>query len=72
MSLSQFCDKIQDSEDFRRELLLLKGIATHGFGNWKKIAEHVGTRTKEEVEKHYNQVYVDSKSWPLPVGLLSP
>lgn len=48
------------------ELLLLKGITSHGLGNWKKIAEHVGTQTKEEVEKHYNSVYVDSPDWPLP------
>ncbi|KAJ7470510.1 hypothetical protein FB451DRAFT_1253941 [Mycena latifolia] len=48
------------------ELLLLKGIASHGLGNWKKIAEHVGTQTKEEVERHYNSVYVDSPDWPLP------
>ncbi|KAJ6546430.1 hypothetical protein DFH09DRAFT_1040022 [Mycena vulgaris] len=48
------------------ELLLLKGIASHGLGNWKKIAEHVGTQTKEEVEKHYNSVYVDSPDWPFP------
>lgn len=47
--------------------MLLTGIASQGFGNWKKIAEHVGTRTKEEVEKHYNAVYVDSPTWPLPV-----
>ncbi|KAF8629133.1 hypothetical protein AX17_005719 [Amanita inopinata Kibby_2008] len=49
-----------------RELLLLTGIASHGLGNWKKIAEHIGTRTKEEVEEHYNTVYVDSPDWPLP------
>ncbi|KAJ7489951.1 hypothetical protein B0H11DRAFT_2156758 [Mycena galericulata] len=56
------------SEDWGadEELLLLKGIATQGLGNWKKIAEHVGTQTKEEVEKHYNSVYVDSPDWPLP------
>ncbi|KAJ7694110.1 hypothetical protein B0H17DRAFT_1159181 [Mycena rosella] len=48
------------------ELLLLKGIASQGLGNWKKIAEHVGTQTKEEVERHYNSVYVDSPDWPLP------
>ncbi|KAG6866415.1 hypothetical protein C0991_004700 [Blastosporella zonata] len=39
------------------ELLLLTGLASQGIGNWKKIAEHVGTRTKEEVENHYNEVY---------------
>lgn len=52
-----------------RELLLLKGIASQGFGNWRKIAEHVGTRTKEEVEQHYNAVYVNSETWPLPVSI---
>jgi hypothetical protein len=58
-----------------RELLLVKGIATQGFGNWKKIAEVVGTRSKEEVEEHYNSVYIQSKDWPLPVSssnILSP
>lgn len=49
-----------------RELLLIKGIASQGLGNWKKISEHVGTRTKEEVEQHYSSVYVDSPTWPLP------
>lgn len=48
------------------ELLLIKGIATQGFGNWKKIAEVVGTRTKEEVEAHYTSTYIDSADWPTP------
>ncbi|KAF7320150.1 Transcriptional adapter 2 [Mycena kentingensis (nom. inval.)] len=48
------------------ELLLLKGMQSHGIGNWKKIAEHVGTQSKEECEKHYNSVYVASPDWPLP------
>ena len=52
------------------ELLLLMGIVSRGIGNWRKISEHVGTRTKEEVEKHYNEVYVDSPEWPLPVSIL--
>lgn len=53
-----------------RELLLLTGISTNGIGNWKKIAEHVGTRSKEEVEEHYRRVYVESKDWPMPVRIL--
>ncbi|PPQ66469.1 hypothetical protein CVT24_007043, partial [Panaeolus cyanescens] len=48
------------------ELLLLTGITTHGIGNWKKIAEHIGTRTKEEVEQHYRKVYIESANWPMP------
>lgn len=41
-----------------------------GLGNWQAISEHVGTRTKEEVEKHYRTVYIDSPNWPLPVRTL--
>ena len=52
---------------YLRELLLLQGISLQGLGNWQAIAEHVGTRTKEEVEKHYKEVYLDSPNWPLPV-----
>jgi len=48
------------------ELLLLEGISLQGLGNWQAIAEHVGTRTKEEVEDHYNSVYINSPNWPLP------
>ncbi|KAF5338505.1 hypothetical protein D9611_013239 [Ephemerocybe angulata] len=48
------------------ELLLITGIQTYGIGNWKKIAEHIGTRTKEEVAEHYDTVYVKSPDWPLP------
>lgn len=40
-------------------------------GNWKRIAEHLGTRTKEEVEKHYKSVYINSPDWPLPVGTVT-
>ncbi|KAF9232673.1 hypothetical protein BU15DRAFT_54756 [Melanogaster broomeanus] len=48
------------------ELLLIEGISKAGVGNWQMIAEHIGARTKEEVEEHYNSVYVDSPHWPLP------
>jgi len=50
-----------------RELLLIEGISLQGLGNWQAIAEHVGTRTKEEVEEHYNSVFIESPNWPLPV-----
>ncbi|KAF8198080.1 hypothetical protein BJ912DRAFT_953012 [Pholiota molesta] len=46
------------------ELLLLTGISTHGIGNWKKIAEHIGTRSKEEVEKHYREVTSNQRIGP--------
>jgi hypothetical protein len=54
-----------------RELLLLEGVSLQGHGNWQAISEHVGTRTKEEVEQHYNAIYVDSPDWPLPVSSIS-
>ncbi|KAI0319010.1 hypothetical protein OF83DRAFT_871355 [Amylostereum chailletii] len=57
------------SEDWGadEELLLIEGISLQGLGNWEAIAEHIGTRTKEEVEEHYKNVYIDSPSWPLPL-----
>lgn len=48
------------------ELLLIEGISKAGLGNWQMIAEHIGTRTSQEVEEHYNSVYIDSSDWPLP------
>ncbi|TFK54551.1 SWIRM-domain-containing protein [Heliocybe sulcata] len=50
------------------ENMLLEGILFFGLGNWQAIAAHIGgKRTKEEVEKHYSEVYIDSPNWPLPV-----
>ncbi|KLT41943.1 hypothetical protein CC85DRAFT_246755 [Cutaneotrichosporon oleaginosum] len=40
------------------EMLLLNGCQLHGLGNWIEIADHVGTRTKEECERHYIEVYL--------------
>ncbi|KAJ1835992.1 Transcriptional adapter ada2, partial [Coemansia sp. RSA 2703] len=48
------------------ELLLIDGLRQFGMGNWKDAAEHVGSRTKEECEQHYMEVYVGSDTWPLP------
>ncbi|KAJ1785735.1 Transcriptional adapter ada2, partial [Coemansia sp. RSA 2399] len=48
------------------ELLLIDGLRQFGMGNWKDAAEHVGTKTKEDCERHYNDVYVASAAWPLP------
>lgn len=48
------------------ELLLIQGCETFGLGNWQDIADHIGNRSKEEVEKHYTEVYLDSELYPLP------
>ncbi|KAG0380458.1 Transcriptional adapter ada2 [Mortierella sp. AD032] len=48
------------------ELLLIEGAENFGIGNWQDIADHVGSKTRDECEAHYLQVYVSSDSWPLP------
>lgn len=53
------------------ELLLFEGLerypkfkCRHGFGNWNEIAEHIGTdKTKEEVERHYEDVYLSADNF---------
>ncbi|KAF9284252.1 Transcriptional adapter ada2 [Mortierella alpina] len=48
------------------ELLLIEGAENFGIGNWQDIADHVGSKTRDECEAHYLQVYVNSETWPLP------
>ena len=52
------------------ELLLIDGCQLYGVGNWMDIADHVGNRTKEEVEKHFVDVYIKGKNG-LPSGAVS-
>ncbi|KAK1927453.1 hypothetical protein DB88DRAFT_32495 [Papiliotrema laurentii] len=40
------------------ELLLISGLIINGLGNWAEVATHIGTRTKEECQKHYEEVYL--------------
>ena len=43
---------------------MFEGLERHGFGNWNEIAEHIGTdKTKEEVERHYEDVYLSSENF---------
>ncbi|KAJ3194458.1 Transcriptional adapter ada2 [Irineochytrium annulatum] len=37
----------------QEELLLVDSLKMFGLGNWEQISDHIGTKTKEEVEKHY-------------------
>lgn len=48
------------------ELLLIQGCETFGLGNWQDILDHIGSRSKEEVAKHYFDVYLNSREYPLP------
>jgi transcriptional adapter 2-alpha len=42
------------------ELLLLEGLQAFGIGNWEQIAEYIGSKDKDEVYRHYLDVYVES------------
>lgn len=53
------------------ELLLLEGIEMFGMGNWKDIAEHVGTKAEKKCEAHYMGAYL-SKSDLMPRFLDDP
>ncbi|CAI6583886.1 ANL_collapsed_G0012800.mRNA.1.CDS.1 [Saccharomyces cerevisiae] len=48
------------------ELQLIKGAQTLGLGNWQDIADHIGSRGKEEVKEHYLKYYLESKYYPIP------
>ncbi|KAF5737328.1 transcriptional adapter ADA2b-like isoform X1 [Tripterygium wilfordii] len=48
------------------EILLLEGIEMYGLGNWTEVAEHVGTKSKEQCIDHYSTVYLNSPCFPLP------
>ena len=49
------------------ELLLLQGSEKFGLGNWADVAEHIGNkRTKEECDRHYQEIYIKSPLYPLP------
>ena len=50
------------------ELLLLEGIDKCGAGNWKTIAEYMGTgKTTRQVEEHYWEGYMGRHGYCLPV-----
>lgn len=40
------------------ELLLLEGIEKHGLGNWKTIAEYIGTKNARACDEHYYEHYL--------------
>ncbi|KAM7263713.1 hypothetical protein ACFE04_001396 [Oxalis oulophora] len=48
------------------EILLLEGLEMYGLCNWAEVAEHVGTKNKEQCREHYTTVYMNSPNFPLP------
>jgi len=49
------------------EPLSIEGISKAGLGNWQMISEHVGTRTKEEMEE---QIQLDLRRLSSAAGKL--
>lgn len=62
LSFPLFCPDWSADE----EILLLEGIEMYGIGNWAEVAEHVGTKSKEQCIEHYNAIYMNSSCFPLP------
>ncbi|CAF2130013.1 unnamed protein product [Brassica napus] len=48
------------------EMLLLEGLEIYGMGNWAEVAEHVGTKRKQQCLDHYRNIYLNSPFFPLP------
>ncbi|RKP02990.1 hypothetical protein CXG81DRAFT_10088, partial [Caulochytrium protostelioides] len=49
------------------ELLFVEGLEMFGLGNWDQISEHMGgSKTKEELDAHYKNVFIQSPRWPCP------
>eukprot|EP00002_Diphylleia_rotans_P027832 TRINITY_DN5598_c0_g1_i6.p1 TRINITY_DN5598_c0_g1~~TRINITY_DN5598_c0_g1_i6.p1 ORF type:complete len:363 (+),score=69.29 TRINITY_DN5598_c0_g1_i6:43-1131(+) len=57
---------LDDNWDASEELLLLEGLQSYGMGNWEDIADHIGTKDKEQCEQHYRNYYINSATAPLP------
>jgi transcriptional adapter 2-alpha len=54
------------------ELLLLEGIDKCGAGNWKTIAEYLGTgKTARQVEEHYWEGYMGRHGYCLPTATIT-
>ncbi|WZY84954.1 hypothetical protein YC2023_031338 [Brassica napus] len=47
-------------------LILIQGLEIYGMGNWAEVAEHVGTKRKQQCLDHYRNIYLDSPFFPLP------
>lgn len=50
----------------QEETRLLQACLTFGLNQWKKVADYVCTKTPYKCEMHYNDVYLHSKTAPLP------
>ncbi|KAG0425320.1 hypothetical protein HPB47_027485 [Ixodes persulcatus] len=42
----------------KEELVLLEAIEQYGFGNWEDVSQCLPSRSVEEVQEHYNTLYI--------------
>lgn len=45
---------------------MLHAVAEHGLDHWKHVADYVRSKSQRKCETHYNAVYLDSITAPLP------
>lgn len=48
------------------ELLLIEGCEQFGVGNWKDIAEHIGSKEAQACQEHFMRIYVNWTGAPQP------
>ncbi|KAJ3445866.1 transcriptional adapter 2-alpha [Anaeramoeba flamelloides] len=51
---------------YDEEIKLLEGLERSGLGNWEDVSKVVETKTKEECQQHFEQVYLKSRTFPFP------
>lgn len=51
-------------------IYIYQGLEMYGFGNWEEVAEHAGTKSRDQCLDHYNSAYMNSPCFPLPVRLI--
>lgn len=56
------------TQDWRadEEILLIEGCEQFGIGNWKDIAEHIGSKDAAACEQHFLKIYTNWSGAPAP------
>ncbi|XP_077995715.1 transcriptional adapter 2-alpha-like [Glandiceps talaboti] len=51
----------------KEEMALLDAVSDCGLGNWGDVANQVQSKSREECEQHYQNVYIRNPKPPLPI-----
>ena len=62
----------EENWGIEEELIFFTAIQSCGFGNWADIANFVETRSAEECEAHYENVFLNSETAPKPQFTVKP